>query len=321
MKHILESFKLVLLVYILILSINNNLFSKSIINSLDRKDKIYNSFRKDAISVASNIKSLKKSSLSVLYYKNLPKLKIAYYKIRKGDTLIGVASKSNLNRDTIISVNALPSIHAWKVGETIKIPNMRGILVKPDSNISIIHLAKANQTTPAIISYFNNIDRNTIYKNETVFIPGGKLEREETLYFYKGYTVFEHPFGFIMPTKGRLSSKYGWRKDPFTRQKTYHGGIDIAAQYGTKVYSSNTGTVEFAGWKGGYGKLIIIKHKFGYRTFYGHLSKIVVKKGQKVKKGSLIGKVGSTGRSTGNHLHFEIRRFNRKYNPLNLVHR
>jgi len=100
----------------------------------------------------------------------------------------------------------------------------------------------------------------------------------------------------------------GWRKDPFTNNNTYHGGIDIAAPTGTLVKASQGGEVIFTGWKGGYGKLIIIEHKYGYKTFYGHLNKILVKTGQVVKSGQSIGNVGSTGRSTGPHVHFELRR-------------
>ena len=105
------------------------------------------------------------------------------------------------------------------------------------------------------------------------------------------------------------------RNDPFTDRRTFHGGLDIAAPHGTPVYAAMKGKVIFAGRAGGYGKLVILEHGWGYRTFYGHLSKIRVKKGQIVYTAGFLGNVGSTGRSTGPHLHFEIRRKGRFYNP------
>lgn len=124
-------------------------------------------------------------------------------------------------------------------------------------------------------------------------------------------------WNMIIPASGRLSSKFGNRIDPKTkRRNSFHKGIDIAAPEGTPVYAAETGTVAEAGYKkNGYGNLIIIKHGGEVVTYYGHLSKILVSGGDKVVKGGLIGKVGSTGKSTGPHLHFEIRKGNQALNP------
>ncbi len=111
----------------------------------------------------------------------------------------------------------------------------------------------------------------------------------------------------LWPVNGRVSSKFGYRLDPFTFRRSYHKGIDIAASYGTSIKASASGKVILAGSYNELGKTVIVDHGNGITTVYGHTSKVLVKKGQTVKKGAVIAKVGSSGRSTGSHLHFEIR--------------
>lgn len=109
------------------------------------------------------------------------------------------------------------------------------------------------------------------------------------------------------PSKAtRISSTFGGREDPFTTKSAFHTGIDLAAPWGTPVYAGADGTVTKAEYYGGYGKAIIIRHSNSYKTLYGHLSEIMVEVGDQVKKGDRIGSIGSTGRSTGPHLHYEI---------------
>ena len=104
----------------------------------------------------------------------------------------------------------------------------------------------------------------------------------------------------------RHTSSYGPRRDPFNGRMAFHSGEDMAAGYGSKIYAPSAGTVTFAGWKGGYGRIIEIDHGNGFRTRYGHLSKIEVKTGQKIAFRETIGRVGSSGRSSGAHLHYEV---------------
>ena len=128
-------------------------------------------------------------------------------------------------------------------------------------------------------------------------------------------------WGMIMPAEGRLSSRFGKRVDPVSKRRySDHKGIDIAAPEGTPVYASESGNVARAEFvRNGYGNLIVIKHADDVATYYGHLSKILVRSGNPVNKGDLIGKVGSTGRSTGPHLHFEVRRGERALDPEGFV--
>ncbi len=121
------------------------------------------------------------------------------------------------------------------------------------------------------------------------------------------------PLGF--PVKGVMTSGFGVRKNPFSGSGyEVHTGVDLKANKGDKVRSPANGKVVFAGWKGGYGNCVIIQHTHGYETLYGHLSKIEVKSGKQVKVGETIGLVGSTGRSTGAHLHYEISKQGKRLN-------
>lgn len=120
----------------------------------------------------------------------------------------------------------------------------------------------------------------------------------------------------LWPTSGRISSPFGGRPDPFQFTSKFHSGIDLAAQYGQDITASGSGQVIFAGWYSGYGNAVIIDHGHSITTLYGHCSKLIAKKDQVIKKGDLIAKVGSTGRSTGVHLHFEVRLSGNPVDPL-----
>ncbi len=111
----------------------------------------------------------------------------------------------------------------------------------------------------------------------------------------------------MWPTRGWVTSDFGQRLDPYTAERVAHGGMDIAAPHGKEVNAPSDGTVVFAGLEGGYGNVIVIDHGYGIKTRYGHLSKLLVKAGDRVKRGALIANVGNTGRSTGPHLHYEVR--------------
>lgn len=114
----------------------------------------------------------------------------------------------------------------------------------------------------------------------------------------------------------RVSSPYGYRRDPFTGKKKFHSGIDYACDLATEVYATADGVVSFVGMRGGYGKCVEIRHRYGFSTIYAHLSEYYVRKGAAVRAGKIIGFVGTTGRSTGYHLHYEVRKRNQVVKPL-----
>ncbi len=117
----------------------------------------------------------------------------------------------------------------------------------------------------------------------------------------------------------KISSGFGRRIDPFTRRLAQHLGIDFSGPVGAKIYATADGKVTFTGYRGAYGNLVELKHGLGISTRYGHLSRILVEEGDMVTKGAIIGIQGSTGRSTGNHLHYEVRYNNRALNPLKFL--
>ena len=123
----------------------------------------------------------------------------------------------------------------------------------------------------------------------------------------------------IKPTTGSYGDRFGMRRHPIIKVKRMHNGVDFLTYYNTPVYAPGSGTVEFVGRKGGFGKIIIIDHGFGYKTRYAHLNKYKVKNGKKVKRGDLIALTGNSGLSTGPHLHYEVRHNGIALNPRNFI--
>jgi murein DD-endopeptidase MepM/ murein hydrolase activator NlpD len=119
----------------------------------------------------------------------------------------------------------------------------------------------------------------------------------------------------VMPVQGWFSHGFGWRKDPFTEARQFHRGIDIVADHGTSIVAPANGVVSRATRLSDYGKTLDLSHGHGYVTRYGHMSEVLVRPGQQVRRGEVIGRVGSTGRSTGPHLHYEVFRDGRRVNP------
>lgn len=155
-------------------------------------------------------------------------------------------------------------------------------------------------------------------------IEGEKLSEEETYSLYDEYlnrlmrTVEFTPMGY--PRVSSLTSYFGYRSDPFnTANAEFHPGIDFRGQRGDEAKCTANGKVVFAGWYGGYGNCVRIEHKNDFETLYGHLSKITVKVGENVTAGEKIGEVGSTGHSTGTHLHYEVRKNGKAINPIKFL--
>jgi murein DD-endopeptidase MepM/ murein hydrolase activator NlpD len=125
--------------------------------------------------------------------------------------------------------------------------------------------------------------------------------------------------GPLMPLNAEISSSFGYRKDPITGKKKFHAGMDMAAKEGTDIKAVMAGRVQMVDDQKGYGKVVVLDHGQGYTTLYAHNSDITVKTGDWVQKGSTIAKVGSTGRSTGPHLHFEVRKDGQRLDPENFL--
>lgn len=125
------------------------------------------------------------------------------------------------------------------------------------------------------------------------------------------------PLGW--PCEGNVTSPFGYRVHPITKQPDFHSGLDVANNRGTPIKVTADGVIKYAGWQQNYGQVIVVEHKYGFRTVYAHLSLIKVKVGQKVKRGNVIGLMGDTGSSTGPHVHYEVWKNDSLQNPIRYV--
>jgi LysM repeat protein len=252
-------------------------------------------------------------------YMVAPVLHVSTYRAKNGDNLWTVAEKSGLDFYTLLSVNRLKKANEISIGQELKIPNQRGILHTVYEGETLEDIAlKYDVRIRKIIRVNQILDPNEIKQGSDLFIPGATVTLAFSKELLKNSGV---PPQFAWPCRrsSRISSRFGYRKDPFTGRRAFHNGLDFAPGYGASVYASISGVVTHAGWMGGYGRLIVIRHANGYSTRYGHLSRVRVKKGKYIRQGQQIGNVGNTGRSKGAHLHFEIRRSGKPLNPKKFV--
>ncbi|WKC77831.1 peptidoglycan DD-metalloendopeptidase family protein [Borreliella turdi] len=236
-------------------------------------------------------------------------LKVFEHKIKPGETLSHIAARYQITSETLISFNEIKDVRSIKPNSVIKVPNMKGIVYVVKKNDSISSIASAYNVPKVDILDSNNLDNEVLFLGQKLFIPGGRLPKD----FLKevlGET-------FIYPVQGVITSGYGYRPDPFTRVISFHNGIDIANLANTPIKASREGIVVTVGFNaGGYGKYVVISHSNGFQTLYAHLNSFAVKVGEKVSRGAVIGYMGSTGYSTGNHLHFTIFKNGKTENPM-----
>lgn len=144
------------------------------------------------------------------------------------------------------------------------------------------------------------------------------LESVDRINLYR-LAAAKMPFANPVKSSYRFTSGFGTRRDPIRGGSRMHSGIDFAGAYGTPIYATGDGVVTHAGWDSGYGRLVTIKHDFGIETRYAHMSQVRVKVGQKVSRGDRIGDMGNSGRSTGTHLHYEVRVNSKAVNPMTYI--
>ncbi len=220
------------------------------------------------------------------------------YAVQPGDTLFRLAERFGVTPDTILSANdeLAGNPDLLKLDQQLVILPESGVLHKVEEGETLASIAEDYRIDAgAIIAYAGNklAEPYTLQAGQSLFLPGARLP-ESAL----GSGSSSHASGsFMWPTTGAITQYPWWG----------HVAIDIGTPAGTPIYASDAGYVEEAGWtNAGYGLYVVIDHGNGYRTLYGHMSAVVAEAGQSVAKGALIGRVGSTGNSTGPHLHFEV---------------
>lgn len=248
-----------------------------------------------------------------------PRDKIIDHTVIGGDTLSGIAKKYDISVDTIKWANNLKD-EIIKPGQILKIPPVTGVVHKVVAGDNIYAIAKKYKTeAQKIVNFpfndFADLDNFTLTVGQTLYIPDGVIEEERPVYIPSKFVAqiqagVKGTSNFIWPTSGSITQYPVW----------YHMAVDIANPGMPPVIASDTGTVIFADClRWGYGCHIIIDHGNGYQTLYGHLSSILISAGQNVSQGQQIGVMGSTGMSTGTHLHFEIRSGGGLLNPLDFL--
>lgn len=242
-----------------------------------------------------------------------PVLRVETYRVQPQETLWAIAKRNNLSFDSLITINKLNNIHSLRPGQEILIPNQDGIMykVKPGEDLRFI-AEKFNVKLEDLIDVNDlSISGTTLRTNLELFIPGGRLSHEERLSLVG--------MSFTRPVAGPIRSPFGWRTDPLHGNRQFHTGIDFACAIGTPIRAAADGQVVFVGWKGGYGTTVILRHASGYTTLYAHLSRGAVVQGQFVKAGQVIAYSGDSGRTTGPHLHFEVRKYGIPKDPTGVV--
>jgi murein DD-endopeptidase MepM/ murein hydrolase activator NlpD len=229
----------------------------------------------------------------------------------KGEDLLALAARCNIPYAAIATLNRLPHIRELSDGAVLYLPSMPGLFIpeKPENDLELLMGSSRGAEGGFIITV-----RRGGAGERFLFIPGADFSPTERSFFLTG--------GFRFPLNNfRLSSGFGPRINPVTGNLRLHQGLDLAAPLGADVYAARDGVVTETGEDPVYGKYVIIEHSENWTSLYGHLSSINTDLRKNVKSGNLIGKVGSTGQSTGPHLHFEIRQHGKAQNPDKLLFR
>jgi len=239
------------------------------------------------------------------------------YKVRRGDTLWGLAQRLELDPDKIRSVNGLGKDAIIYPGQVLVLPVQAELTHQVAPGETLWSLARRYHVSVARLMAWNQItDPTLLTAGKKLIIPGGRASETRaasqvrSLEGGRRYTARGEDEALAWPLLGEITSFFGPRKGEF------HHGLDIAGENGDPVRAGRDGEVVFVGWKGVYGTTVILDHGNGYKTLYGHLRDILVDVGDAVEKGKIIARVGSSGRATGPHLHFELRKNNRAVNPL-----
>ena len=282
------------------------------------------------VSLAQGGSAIVKPNMPITDLTERDRDQVEYYIVENGDTVSTIAQKFGVTTDTILEENRLGAKDFIKPGEKLTILPMSGVSHQVKKGDTVASLAKLYSVEPSVIIEFNKLaTADDIKSGDILIIPGGeapevvapKITPSQSS---KNQYATGGGAGPLPPVKVPASQKLFWptsshRINQYFGQRG-HTGLDIDGDIGSPVYAADDGQAVTVGWnKGGYGLYIILEHANGKRTLYGHLSKTFITVGQHVSKGQNMANMGSTGRSTGPHLHFEVISGGRKLNPLSYL--
>ena len=255
---------------------------------------------------------------------SLQGLSVTVHTVRQGETLATLLAAFSTTKQTLEGQNPNLSLEALKPGDRVRILSRPGYFQAINPGLTVSDIALAYQIPREQLLAANDIlHPRRIQAGLELFIPDrGPLpvDRARQLERRQRARVIRSPrgsFGRPLEINGRLvvAGRFGHRLNPLSGEPQQHTGIDFAAPWGTPILAARDGVVAWAGIKGGYGKLVIIRHDHGWETYYGHTTEYFVREGETVVEGQVIARVGSTGDSTAPHLHFEVRLDGNPRNP------
>lgn len=241
--------------------------------------------------------------------KIMDSLTVYQYRAKKDEDLFDIAARCNVPYGTIATVNRVHASDTIEGGSLLLLPTIQGIFIPehPQSDLErLLFSARADrQGVPVVLRGNKGTER-------FFFFPGEDFSPTERAFFLN--TAFRYPLPAF-----HLTSGFGLRRNPVTGHLVFHEGLDLAAPEGTEVYACREGTVQEIGYNAIYGNYVLLQHEGGWTSLYGHLSAVLTVLHKNLQSGSLLGRVGSTGQSTGPHLHFELRQNGKPLNPANVL--
>lgn len=251
---------------------------------------------------------------------------IVDYEVKEGETISQIAQQFSLNPESILWANGLDSEkQKIKAGQVLKILPVDGVVHKVRKGETVYSIAKKYEANPqGMVDYpfneFTDDESFALAVGQVIMVPDGVMPKQQE--DVSGRTTLAQK---LTPDAGQVSSfgSFVWPASGYVSQgyRFYHKAIDIANKGGGPILAADGGTIIGAGWLAneGYGNRVMVDHGNGYVTLYAHMSSVAVVAGQRVNRGDVLGQMGSTGRSTGTHLHFEIRTAGGLLNPLNFL--
>ena len=287
---------------------------------------------RESIAVKIPIKLIK--ALSILLFLGVfisSFFVVDYFQLNRENNLLSIAQIEDIDRIDYYSENYLEMFHNLEkfkeklnqIDELEKDINTKNGFASSDQPL----LSEDNSSLALATNHKAQVSVSSLDINQTIndleVLKRVIEDQEDSLQNLSANLDFKNKeiasLPSIWPTVGRITSPFGYRKDPINGTTSYHEGIDIANSYGMEIYATADGIVTFSGWNGGYGNEVRIDHGNGFVTYYGHNAKNLVKKGDAVKKGQVIASMGSTGRSTGPHVDYRVSLNGKKINPFNYM--